>query len=141
VTFAGTPFASNARVNDSILRFLYGEADDLWLQGAGPEAAAMAAAGYAARSAVRGALAAAGKFAPGTAERAEQLQVAARLLGRLLLRRELAEVQQQYPIPAMHYTVERIDLLHAHGAVNGLLAATARRAARYCCMLVLPAAA
>jgi hypothetical protein len=87
----------------------------------------MAATGHAVRSLVSKALDAAGKHAPGAAARAEQLQVAAKLLGPLLLRRELSEVQQQYPIPALHFTVDRIDLVHAHGAVNGLLAAAARQ--------------
>jgi hypothetical protein len=79
------------------------------------------------RALVGKALDAVGKHAPGTAARAEQLQVAAKLLGPLLLRRELLEVQQQYPIPALHFTVDRIHLVHAHGAINELLAATARQ--------------
>lgn len=110
-----------------ILRLLYGEADDIWLQGMGPDAAELAATGYAVRSLLGKALGAAGRHAAGTAARAEQLQVAAQLLRPMLLRRELAEVQGQHPIPPLHFTVNRIDLLHAHGAVNGLLVATARQ--------------
>jgi hypothetical protein len=124
---AGTPFASNARVSGSILSFLYSEAEHNWLQQLGPEAAQLAATGHAVRCLVSKALDAAGKHAPGTAARAEQLQVAAQLVGPLLLCRELSEVQQQYPIPALLFDVDRIDLVHAHGAVNGLLAAAARQ--------------
>ncbi|KAF6255625.1 SNF2 family N-terminal domain-containing protein [Scenedesmus sp. NREL 46B-D3] len=105
---SGTPFASNALVRAGILRLLYGEADDIWLQGMGPDAAELAATGYAVRSLLGKALVLLAGM-----PRAPRPGLSSF--------RELAEVQGQHPIPPLHFTVNRIDLLHAHGAVNGLL--------------------
>lgn len=56
------------------------------------------------------------------------------LVGAVLLRRKLTEVQEQLQIPVMNITAVEYELHDVPAAVNGLMVATARKVKGLACM-------
>eukprot|EP00775_Hariotina_reticulata_P005314 gene5314-5549_t len=102
---SGTPFAGDAQSCINSIKFLYGLADCDFMTTQGLEDAD----GRAAVAWLKGAA-----FRSHEQQEGEVggVQAAAALLGPLLLRRELAEVAAQYPIPAVTFFTQEYDLHH-----------------------------